>query len=78
MKSDHEASTMEDDELERIRARKMETIVKAMRRGNAAAPEPIAVTDASFDGIVNEHPLFALDCWAVWCGPLQGDRAHRR
>jgi thioredoxin 1 len=62
---------MEDEELERIKAKKMESIISAIRRRETMASGPISVTDASFDVVVVEHPLFALDCWAAWCGPCK-------
>ena len=61
------------DELERIRARKMQEL---LRRQNQAArrsmpDSPIQVTDSDFESLIQEYPLMVVDCWATWCGPCQ-------
>lgn len=62
---------MEDDELERIRARKYEALMKSNERRDAVRmiSEPILVSDMSLDTILTEHQFLVLDCWAIWCGP---------
>jgi len=31
--------------------------------------EPVHVTDANFDEILNKNSLAFIDCWASWCSP---------
>lgn len=57
----------EDLELEKIRAKKIQEIMKKSEGKEIAAP--ITVTDANFDEVVKTHPLIVIDCWAAWCGP---------
>jgi len=61
------------DELERIRARKMQELLRRQNQaaGRSMPGSPIQVTDSDFESLIQEYPLMVVDCWATWCGPCQ-------
>ena len=64
-----------DDDIERIRKKRMEDLMKRFGKGPAEQDnnlsKPAILNDASFDGFVKNGSLVVIDCYADWCMPCK-------
>jgi thioredoxin 1 len=60
----------EDDELKRIRERKLRELMKG-KEGKSLGGQVIHITDSNFSEIVNKNPLVLVDFFADWCMPCR-------
>ena len=67
-----------DEELERIKKRKIEEMMRSMsnrteeeKRPMKTLGKPLDLTDFTFKKFVEENSVAVVDCWAPWCGPCR-------
>ncbi|MEM2463874.1 MAG: thioredoxin [Candidatus Bathyarchaeia archaeon] len=62
---------MEDDELKRIKERKLRKIMKEFREKNSLDGQVVHLTDSNFDEIISQNSLVLVDFYADWCMPCR-------
>lgn len=61
MADEHEQFISEEEELKRIRKKKLKELTELKVKKQKMSMEPINVTDSNFDETVREHSLALID-----------------
>lgn len=61
----------EDDELRRIKERKLRELMKEFEEKKSLSGHVIHITDSNFKEVVDKNPLVLVDFFADWCMPCR-------
>ena len=60
-----------NDDLDIVRKKKMEELMKQLGNGSNGQKEPAILNDTSFDDFIENCSMSVVDCYADWCAPCK-------